>query len=262
MLNLMKYELLRRKNLLIGAALSMVLAESVIVYGIFKGGNWNVLSGVLTVVLCVGAFLLPLLDTVAHFYSDFKHKHGFMLFMTPQSGYSIVWSKVLFGVAELAAVALLLLGCLYLSFSVANGFNSVLLTDFVEEMRRGLGAGGSSAMQLLFSFTGMVGLQLSAQLSVAVLALCVTRVIIPRNSYHWLVALLMYFALALGVDLLNSGVLLMFGFYGDIMRSVQNPNTILDMLGKYFAISAVTYFVWFIGCSFFSGFLINKNLDL
>jgi hypothetical protein len=34
MMKLMKYELIRRKSLLIGTALAMILAEAVILYGI------------------------------------------------------------------------------------------------------------------------------------------------------------------------------------------------------------------------------------
>ena len=44
MMKLMKYELLRRKQLLIGAALSIVFLEGVALLGLFLGGGWNALA--------------------------------------------------------------------------------------------------------------------------------------------------------------------------------------------------------------------------
>ena len=29
----------------------------------------------------------PLIDTVANYYSDFKHPHGYMIFLTPKNGF-------------------------------------------------------------------------------------------------------------------------------------------------------------------------------
>lgn len=261
MLKLMKYELLRRKNLLIGTALAMILIESIILYGIYRGGSWNVLSIVLTVLSCAGAFLLPFLDTVAQFYSDFKHKHGFMLFMTPKSGYSVVWSKVLFAALELLTSAAILIGCLFLSYAAVNFFDKGSLSAIVEGIHAEIGT-QASFTRMLLGFLGMYGLQLLAYISIAVLALTMTRIMMPRNSYHWLIALLIYFALTIAVGLVNSGVLMLFGFIGDIKQVADNALHVGSVIGKYFIVGAATYILWFVGCNTLSGLLVNKNLDL
>jgi hypothetical protein len=262
MMKLMKYELIRRRSLLIGTALAMILAEAVILYGIYKGGSGlNTMSAVLTVLLTAGAFLLPFLDTIAQFYSDFKHKHGFMLFMTPNSGYSIVWSKVIFAALELLASVALLVGCLFLSYAAVNYFYEGALSGIFEGIWKDLGT-TIPVTRMVLGFLGMYGLQLLAYLSIAVLALTVTRIMMPRNSYHWLVALLIYFALSLAVGFVNSGVLMIFGLIGDIRQISENAVQAGSVLGKYFAIGAVTYFLWFIGCNTLSGRLVDKNLDL
>jgi hypothetical protein len=108
----------------------------------------------------------------------------------------------------------------------------------------------------------MYGLQLLAYLSIAVLSLTVTRIMMPRNSYHWLVALLIYFALSLAVGFVNSGVLMLFGLIGDIRQISENAVQAGSVLSKYLAVGAVIYFLWFIGCNTLSGRLVDKNLDL
>ena len=128
-------------------------------------------------------------------------------------------------------------------------------------MRTELGT-GFMRTGTLFVFLGTVLLQFLAQLSIAMLALTITRIMMPRNSYHWLIALLIYFALAFAVSLVDSGLLILFGFIEDVGHSIQNPSVIFDALGKYFAVGAVSYTVWFIGCSILSGHLVHKNLDL
>ncbi len=124
MLKLLKYEWLRRQRLLMGAALAVLFMEGITLYSIWRGGNWNILAICLTAVLFIGCLLLPLLDTVTQYYSDFKQKHGYMLFMTPQSGYSILWSKALFAFMELVAAVILLGACLTLSGLYVNARTS------------------------------------------------------------------------------------------------------------------------------------------
>ncbi len=47
-----------------------------------------------------------------------------------------------------------------------------------------------------------------------------------------------------------------------MMHGAANANTVMGMLAKYFAISAVVYAVWFAVCTFLSGRIASRKIDL
>jgi len=260
MMKLMKYELLRRKTLLIGGLITMLLVEGIALYGIYRGGAWNTLSIAMTVLLMVGGLLLPILDTVIKLYADLKHKQGYMLFLTPQGGNRIVWAKTIFGAFEVLAAMAVLVGCLALSAAALNAFQNGMVDAVLADMRQQLGdvfLGGGTAV-----FTGLVALELFAQMAIAILAVTVSRVMVRGSSYNWLIALAMYFALAIAVNVVDSLLLVAFGMLGDTMRLMSDASGIGAMLAKYFAIGAGVYAVWFVACTIVSGRIASRHVDL
>lgn len=252
MMKLMKYELLRRKTLLLGAVISILFAESVVIFSLYRGESWNVLAVFLTVVIGVVGLLLPFFDTVMRLFSDFKQKHGYMLFLTPKSGYQIVWSKTIFGILEIVAAAILVAGCFILSGTVADQLHNGALSDFLATFKISTG--------MLIGIGGVALLQLLAQLSIAVLAVVISRVMVKGGNYNWLIALAMYFALAMAVGMVNGTLLSAFGLVGDVMHLVAANMGVF--MAKYFAIGAVTYIVWFFACTLVSGRLVKRGIDL
>jgi ABC-2 type transport system permease protein len=255
MTKLMKYELLRRKHLLIGAALSMLFAEGLALFGIFNGGEWYVLSIVMTALIVVGGLVLAFLDAVIKVYSDFKQKHGYMIFMTPQSGYRVMWAKTIFGVLEIVAAVIAIAMCLTASGIAADYVFGGVISGFI------------AALPLNAGFlTGTIGLgvlQGMAQLSIAILAVTVSRAMTRSNSYNWLIALVMYFALAFIVNIVDSALLAAFGVFGDIMNMTDDAAVLESgLIAKYYIIGAVTYAAWFTGCTLFSGRLVKRGIDL
>lgn len=267
MMKLMKYELLRRKQLLIGAALSMLFVEGVVLLGIYMGRRiydgegyttWesgNVIAIVLTVLLIVGGFVLAFLDGVTKLYSDFKHKHGYMIFMTPQNGYRVIWAKTVFAVLEMLAAVLAIAGCVTATGIMADHFNGGVISGFLVPL--------STNMGILIGSAGLWLLQVMVYLSIAILAVTVSRAMTRSGSYNWLIALVMYFALAFIVNMADSLLLLAFGVIGDVTR-ITNDTAVLQsgVLVKYFVIGAVTYSAWFTGCTLLSGRLVNRGIDL
>mgnify|MGYP000510094169 CR=1 FL=1 len=261
MIKLMKYELLRRKQLLIGALLAILVLEGITVYAIYQGGNWNVLAILLTFLLVIGTMLLPILNTVTKLYADFKQKQGYMLFLTPQSGYKILWTKTIYGAIEILAAILLVAGCLFLSGFAVDHFQGNAVSSMLASMQQEMGpiSLGSAG----FVYVLLIFLQMLAQLSIAMLAVTVSRSIMPATNYGWLIALLMYFAFVIGVNIVNGVLLLAFGLGGDIIQIAQNNIAdIGGMIAKYLTVGAVTYLLWFVGCTVLSGRLVNKNVDL
>jgi hypothetical protein len=261
MMKLMKYELLRRKQLLIGALLAILVLEGITVYAIYRGGNWNVLATILTFLLVIGTMLLPILNTVTKLYADYKQKQGYMLFLTPQSGYKILWSKTLYGAIEILAAIALVAGCLFLSGYAANQFQDNSISNMLMSMQNEMG--NLSLNSFGFIYVLLILLQLLAQLSIAMLAVTVSRSIMPATNYGWLIALLMYFAFVIGVNLVDSVLLLAFGLAGDIMNIVKSGiENVGSMIAKYLTIGVVTYVAWFVGCTALAGRLASKNVDL
>jgi|AGTN01.3.fsa_nt_gi hypothetical protein len=262
MMKLLKYELMRRRNLLLGAAITLLFAEGVALYGIYRGGGWNTLAVVMTVLLTVGGLLLPILDTVTKLYADYKQKQGYMLFLTPRSGYRILWAKTIFGAIETVAAVALIGGCLALSAAALDRFQQGMAAGILLSIQQSMG--GVSLDSLLLVYAGLVALEMLAQMAIAILAVTVSRAMVQGNSYNWLIALVMYFALAVGVNAVDSLVLVAFGFIGDITKLMGESVSVSAMsalLAKYFAIGAVFYAAWFAVCTFISGRIASRKLD-
>ncbi len=262
MIKLMKYEFLRRKPLLLGALLSIIILEGITIFTIFQIPLFNGLTVMLTLLLVIGALLLPLLNTVTKLYSDLKHKQGYMLFLTPQSGNKIILAKTLYGAVETLVSAALVAGCLTLSAHFANqAYPYDAVTEILNSIQHELGMTSLDSVFAVYAL--LIMFQLIAQMSIAVLAVTFSRVILRATNYGWLVALLMYFVFSLGVNIVNGILLLAFGLAGDIISLIPADATQLGgIFSKYFLIGAFTYGAWFVGCTALSGRLASKNVDL
>lgn len=260
MIKLMKYEFLRRKSLLLGALLSIIVLEGIIVFTIFREDGFGGLTIALTFLLTIGA-LLPLLNTVTKLYSDLKQKQGYMLFLTPQSANRIILAKTLYGAIETFISVVLVSGCLILSGYCLEQHYPGAVTEILSSIQHELGL--ASLDGAFAVYTLLIVMQLIAQMAIAVLAVTFSRVILRASNYGWLVALLMYFVFGVGVNIVNSFLLVAFGLIGDITRIIPTDATQLGgIFSKYFIIGAVTYVVWFVGCTILSGRLTSKHVDL
>ena len=260
MMKLLKYELMRRRSLLLGAAIAMLFVEGLALYGIYRGGNWNTLSIIMTVLLAIGGLLLPILDTVTKLYTDYKQKQGYMLFLTPQSGTRIIWAKAIFGAIETLVAVAFIGGCMMLSAAALDHFQQGMATGILLSIQQEMGAVSMNSMLLVYA--GLITLQMLAQMSIAMLAVTVGRAMVQGNGYTWLIALAMYFALALAVNMVDSLLMVAFGLIGDVTRLMDNAADVMRFLGKYFTIGACTYVVWFATCTTIAGRLASRKVDL
>jgi hypothetical protein len=266
MTKLLKYEFSRRKQMLIGAAIAMLFIEGVVLVGIYNGGGWkeagvsgwnnsNILAVAMTALLVIGGYVLAFLDSVTRLYSDYKQKHGYMILMTPQSGYRIIWAKTLFALLEIVAAGILTAVCLALScMAIEHVYGGVTL--FFAEPPVDLGVLTWAGISCILVWL----LQTMAQISIAILAVTVSRAVTQGSSYNWLIALLMYFALAILVNVVNGAVLIAIGAIRDFMFIDDIIKT--GLLAKYLTIGAVLYSAWFAGCTRLSGRLINRGMDI
>ncbi|MGE5495557.1 MAG: hypothetical protein ACM3S4_09690 [Burkholderiales bacterium] len=199
--------------------------------------------------------MLAFLDSVTRLYSDYKQKHGYMILMTPQSGYRIIWAKTLFALLEILAAGIVTAICLALSgMAIKHVYGGV--TQFFAEPPVDLGVLTWAGISCILVWL----LQTMAQISIAILAVTVSRAVTQGSNYNWLIALAMYFALAILVNIVNGAVLLAFGavsdftYIDDVIKS--------GLLVKYLTIGAVLYSAWFAGLTMLSGRLINRGMDI
>lgn len=110
MLNLIKYEFIKKYKL-IAVTISTAIGLNVFLITRGIGG-----SATFLVLLPLVLSILFLTDIIKMYSDDLNNKSGYMLFMTPNSGYKIISSKVLTAVLE--GFALLIL---YFIFLLING---------------------------------------------------------------------------------------------------------------------------------------------
>jgi hypothetical protein len=269
---LMKYELIRRSKLLITVLIVLVFLEGLAIYGLYRGGdNWAIVFFLIMIGMGFAAFIVPLIDTVANYYSDFKHPHGYMIFLTPKNGFQIIGSKALFALLELLAAMALVAGFYVANFYLGEAFG---YTEAVADIRKVFQLIpqmlGTSTFKITALGIASAVLQFFNIIMLAITALTVAKTLLSQKSFNWLIALLLYLALATVVDAINGLVLSGMGFFRDLISFTKDASSTSIELGdqikldivKYILISIKCYIVW-IGAEYAaSSLLLNKRVDL
>lgn len=134
MLNLIKYEFIRKSKLL-GVFLAVVLildAVSLIRLQISDlAGEYQIaVLGTFFALLIWACFILYVVDVTVMYSRDLDNKTGYMFFMTPNSGFKILGSKVIAGILEGIMLAVIYLLLLVVNFM---GFYGDILRAFISE---------------------------------------------------------------------------------------------------------------------------------
>jgi hypothetical protein len=261
----MKYEFLRRKRLLISVLIIFVFLEAAIYLGLNLGGNWYITATVLMFVLLIGGLLFPLLDAVTNYYSDFKRKNGYMLFLTPNKGGRILGTKALFAFAEIVIVILLIWAAYLINIGLLKSLHPEVVNPALDDI--------SSQLQMVFNVDKfsvwtvsplivLVILQYFTNMMLAILAITIAKTILSNKDFNWLFALIFYFVLAALMQAVNVGVLAVFGFVGDIIEVASTNSEMMPNVLKYLSVGAAMYIVWSSASIIISSALLNKRTDL
>lgn len=95
MLNLIKYEFVKKYRMFMAVIFTTILAG---IYTSLKFGERGLAA--LAIILSVGLFILYAVDVVRMYSQDINRKTGYMIFMTPNSGYTVIGSKVITALLE------------------------------------------------------------------------------------------------------------------------------------------------------------------
>lgn len=110
MLNLIKYELLRRQKLLLIAVVVLVMIQGGILFSLYKGGGFVILAIMLFFLLIYGSLIMVIVDTIRCYSIDLNQTQGYMLFLTPNSGHKIILSKIFTAIIILIGVSAVVFG--------------------------------------------------------------------------------------------------------------------------------------------------------
>ena len=276
MLNLLKYELKKRKSILIVGTIILLAAEGLSLYLVNKGVEYAHLAAVLMGLMFFGVILVVFLDVATQYYSDFKKSQGTLLFLTPNNGYKIVGSKMIFGALELLVGLgiVVLLSWITNSAAVNLGYTGIspMLQSFSKLIASQFGEHNTTLV--IAGFVFLVFLQYTTSQSIAVSSITLGRTIMSRNSYNWLWAVLLFIGVNVIIQTINGGILGFVGMQDGLFSMTFNGSSaagefsgemnqnLTEGIYKYLIIGGVQYIFWIVVSFFGSSLLLNKKIDV
>ncbi|WP_432664417.1 hypothetical protein R9X47_28305 [Wukongibacter baidiensis] len=126
MLNLIKYEFIKKYRMFIAVIVTTILAS------VFMSSKFGE-SGlpVFAIILSIGLFILYAVDVVQMYSQDINRKTGYMIFMTPNSGYTVVGSKVITALLEGLGMLIFFILIVTLNSAIIYGPSNLLEMGFL-----------------------------------------------------------------------------------------------------------------------------------
>jgi hypothetical protein len=261
----MKYEIKRRKKLILTVAIIIAFLEAAVCFGIYKGGVWSVISVVFSFVILVGGLLFPFIDAIANLYSDFKNKHGYMLFLTPNKGIKIFGSKAIFALLELLAIVVIVACSLSISLALLKSMRPVIYASVFGDMFNSIETllvSNDLSVWSIAPFVIAVLLQYFTSIMIAMLSLTISKTILSKNNFNWLFALLIYFAVSFGVQALDASVILGFGYVNNMFNISGLTKELFIEMTNFIYIGSGIYIFWIAVSTTVSSILLSKRTDL
>lgn len=266
MLRLIKYEIMRKRKLIIASVAVLIFIELGILFGIYKGDQWSALSIFLIFIMIFSSIIIVFVDTIRSYSFDLNNKQGYSLFLTPTSGYKIIASKALVSLLELITVVFVVFVLMYLNFQFTKFlyFDSVnqLTLDMIQAIKE------TSFLPTLPQFSLFIAastFQWFTVIMIAILAMTIRKTILSQSKVGWLISLAFFIALYSLIEVINVTALTSFGLVNDIIKMSNintDPTYFSSYIFKYVGISAVLYPIYISVLFFLSGFFLNKRVDL
>lgn len=272
MLKLMKYELLKQRTskLILGGFL--LAAELAFILGIVLGREdiWA-LAVVGLVFVTFAGFLVVGLEAIFTYFTDMKEKRGYMLFMTPNSVYSILGSKLLTSILTIA-VWILLIGLL----AAADVAVLILIYSNFEVFMEQIRFWGERlfSIQIDWFIVALVTLEVFFNwvcvVTSAFLAITISMLLLSGHRFRGIISFILYIIINLiPVKILSflERILHLSGS-ADVQMSTElaeqtasgislSTNGAMEM-GLMFVITVV----FAVSCFFFTGVILKKRLSL
>lgn len=272
LMNLMKYELLRKRNMLAVFFSILVIGELLCIYLLYKGDDALIMFILVLVFMTVGSAIFVLYDNIKLLSDDLNNTQGYMLFMTPNSGYLITASKMIIGLIEITVTAMVLVMIYYINFRVGNHLYNITSQPEVKEAIYQV----DKLFDLLringFHYVYMIAswvLDWFAFIAVIYVAIILRKTLFSRAKYGGFITFGIYILINMAMGMVTQGVVTLYTtiyYKGDVMTKMIDPSKNFDEffgfvmgsihLGNF--LNLVSVVVLFYLC----GYLLTKKVDL
>lgn len=273
---LIKYELIRKKNILMISASITFLVELFLLFMLYKGGGW--IGGFITVsfLMIFGMAIFILIDNVNLLSSDLNKKSGYMLFLTPNHGYNIIGAKMIVGLIE-ALFGFTLVGIFcYINYKYASYIYYEDMPDMVKSVFESIVGMSNEYGVRWYHFALVIASQLVKWLTfitTVYLALILRKTLVANAKFKGIISFLIFVVLNIVMGTISQGII---AGYTRIVGMPENAlefasggqvvaERVTDIIGYttgLFVIITVIS-ILFIGLFYwYSSYLLTKKIDL
>jgi len=258
MVNLIKYEFIRKSRLLgISFAITLIINASVLIKLLTGTPSFEQQMIALAVFFSftlMAFFILFIVDVVIMCSMDLNQKSGYMLFLTPNSGFKILGSKVITGILEgllfLAFFFLLVLVNFKgfygepLSQFLSSDFFQIILGNIHIEKNQIFPLFTANLLTLFFAIVTLIMTILAA--------ICIRKSILAQIKFGGLLSFILFLVLVR----LNGAIsqLVVSGSPGMVINGTVNYTGIIGEMMVQIVYGALLFLL--------SGYLLEKKMDL
>ncbi len=256
MLSLIKYELIKKYKLFL---ITIISSLALNLYLLTKGAGGSTLF---IAIFPIAIAILYIVDIIKMYSDDLNKRSGYMLFMTPNSGYKIVVSKLLTAIIEGFAILfiyfiILLINGAYIMHSTGTELNFSDIFTFVNNLMSG-NFGFSIYHVFAFLFTAMIFL--IAFLTTVYTAMTVRKSIFSEIKFGGALSFLIFIGINWAISQISTEIFNMLSpYYESIINSTNPTATQLTYVFLPINIFSIIQIVTLTLCS---GYLLENKINL
>lgn len=262
MIKLLKYELIRKKKVYIITLCIFAVLTLLVAFGIprLDSNYWVLITTLAALILVVGGVLFPIIINTAKYYSEYKNRSGYMMFLTPNSGSKIFGSKMLAAIIDTLGIFILLGLFGLISYSVADANYSLAphISRFWTEVHQqfpGINAGTIIAVGVIAAIVQNIN-----TIILALFSITVSKTLLAHKSINWFIPLIMFFVISWVEQMVSTTIIAATNFTS-FKELISNNSTNIDLtLVLIMAIGISIVFAT--AYTIISSRLITKKLDL
>jgi len=270
---LIKYELFRKKNVLLAFLATTVVTEIFLLVALSIGGKWLPWFLFISILLSAGTLLFLIVEGVRLLSDDLSKKSGYMLFLTPNHGYNIIGAKLLISFFEV----LVTIGLLYIIHHINYTYGMALYYDSNAPVLKELVDGLNMVIQALgFSWLDWAILIFSKMISwfllivTAYLAIILIKTVFSIVRYKKALS----FTLFLGLTIMQGFIgqlagliyVAMFGhkewLHVENLSIIMNNSDFTIFVKGIVGVATIVTIVLVVGFYWLSSYLLTKKMDL
>lgn len=256
MLKLIKFEFIRKYKLLTMTLISAIVLN---ILAISRGAGGSAMFLMLfPIVLSV----LYLVDIIKMYSEDLNKKTGYMLFMTPNSGYKIISSKLLTAVIEGFIILLIyfifiLINGMYIVISMGGEIDYSQIIRVVDNLLSG-SLGFSLGHVLVFLLAALTFL--IAFITTVYTAMTIRKSVFSEIKFGGLFSFIIFLCINWGISFISGKIIA--PYYDSIDSISQSGNVTAQGLAMLLLPAIAVFILQAIALTGISGYLLEKKINL